>query len=185
MSSSPPSLAPEEASTEVTDVETGVPSEGNDDKTESLVTVMEDSLAGDTPEAKLESFLQSNPVAVLSKSSCPFCRDVIEFLTNDIGVRICVYHVDLHGPEGSSILKAAKRTYGHSTVPLVFVKSEFLGGCNEVKALHAKHELEPKLCGLIVVNKTADTTTLETAKLTLPSRGEARNPLFWFPVSIE
>ena len=60
--------------------------------------------SGDSLEDKVESFFQQHPVAIISKTWCPFSNDVKDLLVNQIGVEVHTIEVNAH-PEGSSIFK--------------------------------------------------------------------------------
>ena len=38
-------------------------------------------------------------------------------------------------------LRAVKAKYGHSTVPIILLDGEFIGGCNELERLRAQGKL--------------------------------------------
>lgn len=137
--------------------------------------------SGETIEDKINTFIKTHSVVIISKSLCAFCRDVKDLLGSQIGVKCHIIEVNLH-PQGNEIFNYVKRKYDSKTVPLVFVKGDYIGGCDTCKALHAKKELESKvLNGLIVKNRTTGTHRLETSKLVPVERSTACHPLFWFP----
>lgn len=47
--------------------------------------------------------------------------------------------------DGSKIHAVIKEQVNHKTVPAVFIKGEFIGGCDQVKSLHAKGKLTEKI----------------------------------------
>jgi tellurite resistance protein TehA-like permease len=60
-----------------------------------------------------------------------------------------------------------------------------MGGCDDIKALHEKGELEREiLVGLIHRQRSVDTAKLESAKLVPMERSMAVNPPFWFPNTV-
>lgn len=138
---------------------------------------------GESLGDKIDDFLTAHPVAIISKSTCPFCRDIKDFLARQIGVTIHVIDVDLNS-DGTKILAHTKRKTGHKSVPMVFIHGEFYGGCDDIKAMHTKGELEPKLKSLSNRPRTTGTDKLETSQLLAPERGSACHPLFWFPNAV-
>lgn len=73
----------------------------------------------------------------------------------------------------------------HTTYPFVFIRGNFIGGCDDTKALHRSGELEQKLLvGLVRRKRTAGTERFETAKLLPNERSDAINPPFWFPNTV-
>jgi glutaredoxin 3 len=146
----------------------------------SIVISEIESYPGADLAEKIDSLIDLHAIVVISKSTCPFCRDVKDLLINKIGVTVHSVEVNLH-PEGGKIFAYAKSKTGKSTVPLVFVKGEFIGGCDDIKALHHKGKLESMLKGLVSKSRAVGTDRLETARLLPTERGLAMNPLFWFP----
>lgn len=158
-----------------TAIEEGVPS------STMVIEVKDiDELAGQSLEEKVQTFIDGNGVAVFGKTYCPFCLDVKEFLSLQMGVRVHAIEVDSN-PKGSEIQKIIKEKTNLATVPVVFIDGKFVGGCDDVKALHAKGELEGMLKPFVVQKKTTGAEKLETAMLVPTKRGAARHPLFWFP----
>jgi glutaredoxin 3 len=140
-----------------------------------------ESFTGSSVTEKVEDCIQNSSVVVISKSWCPFSKDAIQFLSEQLGVHVKVLHVD-QMKEGGKIFKYLSGQYNHHTVPMIFVKGTFLGGCDEIKALHEKGVLErDHLQGLMHTNRIKNTDTVETSKLLPPVRGQARMPFFWFP----
>lgn len=139
---------------------------------------------GENLTDKVDTFIQEEDVVIIAKSTCPFCRDVLDLLSAQLGVACHVINIDQYpNKEGGVIHKHIQEKYNHRTVPAVFVRNQFLGGCDNVKALHAKDKLEREvLVGLIGNQRATHTGTLETAQLLVNSdRGQAIHPLFWFP----
>ncbi|CAB9507889.1 Glutaredoxin-C4 [Seminavis robusta] len=131
---------------------------------------------------RVESFLHEHSVAVIAKSHCPFCRDVLDVLAKQLGVTVHVINVDkISG--GGNIHKHIINTYKHRTVPAVFVRGQFLGGCDDVKALRANGKLERELLAGLIGNQRATYSSgkVETAHLVPVQRSKACHPLFWFP----
>ena len=140
---------------------------------------------GDSVREKIDSFIRTHEVAVISKSHCPFCRDVLDLLGSQLGVNVHVIQVDKQPQASSEIHKHMTEAYKHKTFPAVFVRGKFLGGCEDVKKLRASGVLEREiLVGLIHKQRARDTDKLETAHLVPASRSRAINPLFWFPNTV-
>ena len=88
--------------------------------------------------------MDTSPCVVVAKSTCGFCSRAISLLQTT-GVRVDVFYIDMIA-EGDKVRKAAKEeASGHSTVPIIFIKGEFVGGCNDVVDLEASGELYTKL----------------------------------------
>ena len=138
---------------------------------------------GSTTAEQVESFLHSHTVAVIAKSHCPFCRDVLDLLAQQLGVAVAVIQLDkLTSKDGSTIHKYIIDTHKHKTVPAVFCRGDFLGGCEDVKKLRSNGQLEREILGgLIRKKQTKDTQRVETSHLIPTERSQAINPPFWFP----
>lgn len=172
---------------ETADPDTGMamaptPVQDNHDK----ITVIQDLdvYEGGSLEAKVDAMIRLHGVVVFSKTWCPFCRDAKDFLATQMGVRIHVIEVDNH-PNGSQIFSYLSKKNNHYTVPMVFIKENFLGGCEDVKSLHKKGELETKyLKGLVERKQTVGSDHFDTANLVPVERSFAANPPFWFPNTV-
>ncbi len=164
------------------DVETSLvlPTTGTEQEGVIAITDIE-AYPGADRRAKIDALLDLHSVVVISKSNCVFCRDVKDLLINQIGVTVHVVDINNLQPDGGKIFAYIKNKTGKSTVPQVFVRGEFMGGCDDVKALHHKGKLEQKLQGLVIKSRAAGADKLEIAHLIPPKRGMAMNPLFWFP----
>mmetsp|Transcript_3589 Transcript_3589/g.7244 ORF Transcript_3589/g.7244 Transcript_3589/m.7244 type:complete len:623 (-) Transcript_3589:1059-2927(-) len=142
-----------------------------------------DKFPAETLEEKVDSLIEAHSILMLSNTSCPFCIDVKDFLTQTIGVRIYSVEID-EIPDGATIHKHIKAKTNHHTVPAVFIKGKFVGDCDTVKSLHAKDELVDLVDDLIVHSRLQGTGQLDTTQVAPPDRGEAMNPIFWFPNTV-
>ena len=136
---------------------------------------------GNSLEDRIESLLQETPVVLFGKTWCPFSQDATDFLAEGRGVPVTVVNVNVV-PEGSAILQYVQAKTKHSTVPVVFVRGSFVGGCDELKELHEKGELETvTLAGLVQRKRVLDGDTIATARLAPPVHTGAMQTPFWFP----
>jgi glutaredoxin 3 len=79
--------------------------------------------------ALIDSKINGNAAVVFSWTTCPYCVKAKEELTA-MGAKFEAVEINTL-PEGKAIkAELAKRT-GRTSVPQVFVKGEFLGGCND------------------------------------------------------
>ncbi|KAL7580306.1 hypothetical protein ACA910_004342 [Epithemia clementina (nom. ined.)] len=139
------------------------------------------SYEGSTVEEQVDSMIKTHSVVMISKTWCPFSRDAKDLLSKQIGVTVHALEVNTH-PEGAIVFKYLSGSYKHYTVPMIFLKGAFVGGCDELKALHQSGELERRyLAGLIQREQTAGADKVETAKLIPGERSKAMIPPFWFP----
>ncbi|KAI3687326.1 hypothetical protein L1987_81021 [Smallanthus sonchifolius] len=82
------------------------------------------------------------PVVIFSKNSCMLSY-TIKSLFNNFGVNPTIYELDeiVRGGE----IEHALSVLGHSTVPVVFIGGELVGGANEIMSLLLKRDLKPML----------------------------------------
>jgi len=76
------------------------------------------------PEASVDEVLRQGSVVVFSSPTCPYCSQAIQAL-HAAGVEPVV--VDA----GPAARKELLELTGSSSVPSVFVKGTFIGGCND------------------------------------------------------
>ena len=92
----------------------------------------------------LDDFLAANDVVIFSWLRCPYCAKVKEFLD---GKKVAYkdYLLEQMGPEGDALHKEIIRRHHHETVPAVFIKGQFIGGCDDTLALDKAGKLAPML----------------------------------------
>lgn len=85
----------------------------------------------DAVRGSIDDFVEGNDVAMYSFTTCPFCRrakDVLE----EKGVDYASIELDeLDGGGGNAIRAELGRLVGRTSVPAIFVKGKFIGGCND------------------------------------------------------
>ncbi|CAD2215543.1 Glutaredoxin, putative [Angomonas deanei] len=94
-------------------------------------------------DAFVEKAITEHKVVMFSWVSCPFCvraKDALEPLTDDMKI----YYVDKM-EEGEAIRKVIRQAYNHETVPAIFIKGNFVGGCTEALALIDSGKLKEML----------------------------------------
>lgn len=84
---------------------------------------------GATPAAKVDEFIQTNRVALFSKTWCPYCNKVKE-LFKSLNLDVAVMELDLL-EDGAAIQDALIAKTGQKTVPSVFVGGTHVGGCDK------------------------------------------------------
>ncbi|KAL0637365.1 Glutaredoxin [Maublancomyces gigas] len=110
---------------------------------------------------KVQSIIDENPVAVFSKSYCPYCRATKDTL-RELGIKPFVIELDIVGAtppspadpgqdsnrkkfsptdDGSELQDALHEISGQRTVPNIYIKKEHIGGNSD---LQGKADL-PKL----------------------------------------
>jgi monothiol glutaredoxin len=102
-------------------------------------------VSGDDPEKLIEKQVKAHPVMLYMKGNpqqpmCGFSARVVEILTQNnvdfASVNVLDYPV---------IREAVKRYSNWPTIPQLFVKGEFIGGCDIVTSMHESGELEELL----------------------------------------
>ncbi|EUB63258.1 Thioredoxin reductase 3 [Echinococcus granulosus] len=82
---------------------------------------------------KLRNKINNAAVLVFAKSFCPYCKKVMERFNN---LKIPFGYLDLDlKKNGSDYQKMLQEITGRTTVPQVFFRGEFIGGCDDVMAI--------------------------------------------------
>ena len=100
---------------------------------------------------KVQSIIDENPVAVFSKSYCPYCRAAKKLLS-DSGAKFYTIELDQVGEylilcscvgsreanilidDGSAIQSALGDLTGQTTVPNIFIAQKHIGGNSDLQA---------------------------------------------------
>lgn len=80
----------------------------------------------------LQQFITGNRVAIISKTTCPFCARVKKLFA-DINEPVRTIEVN-EDPDGKEIHKQVSEQVGKTSVPQVFVKGTHIGGCDDTLA---------------------------------------------------
>lgn len=97
--------------------------------------------------SSIQDTISSNPIVVFVSSGCPYCSDAVAALKANGRQPLVV--------EASSAQRSELRSKtGSSTVPVVFVKGKFVGGCNDgpeswmgIKKIIRNNQLDGLLAG--------------------------------------
>jgi len=87
-------------------------------------------------KTKVEKIIEENPVAVFSKSYCPYCRATKTTLT-ETGAKFYVIELD-QVDDGAEIQAALGEITNQTTVPNVFINKEHIGGNSDLQARKAE-----------------------------------------------
>merc|ERR1712029_59353 len=83
-------------------------------------------------KTKVQAIIDEHPVAVFSKSYCPYCKQTKQLLSA-AGAKF--YAVELDQVEdGSAIQSALADLTGQTTVPNIFIAREHIGGNSDLQA---------------------------------------------------
>ncbi|KAL7569891.1 hypothetical protein ACA910_008558 [Epithemia clementina (nom. ined.)] len=80
--------------------------------------------------AKLDSFIRKNPVAMLSFTTCPFCKQAKAVLDRT-GAKYQVLELDTMGKEGYALRAELADRTDRTSVPAIWIGGQFVGGCND------------------------------------------------------
>jgi len=93
--------------------------------------------------ATIEKSIKTNLIMIFSKTYCPYCNRVKD-LFRTLAVPFTSMELD-ELPDGEQYQDELQVKTGSRSVPRVFIKGNFIGGCDDTFALHKKGELIPKL----------------------------------------
>jgi len=99
--------------------------------------------ASDDLVKQIEDKNAQNPDLIYSKSYCPYCAQV-RGLFSKIDVEYKAINLD-EVQEGDQILDGLMGITQRKTVPQVFIKSQFIGGCDDTVGMLDSGELKKKL----------------------------------------
>jgi len=83
-------------------------------------------------KTKVQSIIDENPVAVFSKSYCPYCRAAKQLLSES-GAKFYAIELD-QIDDGSAIQSALGELTGQTTVPNIFIAKKHIGGNSDLQA---------------------------------------------------
>ncbi|KAF1816685.1 glutaredoxin domain-containing protein [Eremomyces bilateralis CBS 781.70] len=83
-------------------------------------------------KTKVQGIVDENPVAVFSKSYCPFCK-ATKALLSELGAKYYAIELD-QVDDGAAIQDALANLTGQRTVPNVFIGQQHIGGNSDVQA---------------------------------------------------
>lgn len=98
------------------------------------------------------SLLRSERVSVVCRRSCPYCMEAKRILDStmmacDGGDVVYLWIEDMDG--GSAMLSQMKHELACSTVPMIFIGGEFVGGCDSITKMRSKGELLARVCNAV------------------------------------
>jgi monothiol glutaredoxin len=93
-----------------------------------------DRIANDIKSSEVVLFMKGTPVF----PQCGFSAAVVQILT-DVGVKFKSFDV----LKDAELRQGIKEFSNWPTIPQLYVKGEFVGGCDIIREMHANHELEP------------------------------------------
>lgn len=92
----------------------------------------------------IETAISQNDVMMFGKTYCPFCKRALAILKEAFGDAVTELNIEARADCDEIQDELLKMTGGRS-VPRVFVKGKFIGGCDDVTALAQKGALKQLL----------------------------------------
>lgn len=97
-------------------------------------------------ETEVQEFIASNKVTVFSKSTCGFSAKAKSILSENLENNKDMSVMELNElndeKRAFEIQEYLFKITGLSTVPQVFIHSQFIGGCQQILELHEDQELK-------------------------------------------
>jgi glutaredoxin 3 len=163
-----------------------------------IITVTDlDEYVGESLHDKVDDLIKKHAVVMFGNArQSIFSTDAKELLGSKIGVDVHSIDLDVH-PKGGEIFQCVALQNNNknvSTLPLIYIKGKFVGGYEDIKALHAKGQLESVFLKGLIAPSSAESTSprqrqerLEASHVVPnmePSRRAIMNPPFWFPNTV-
>jgi len=76
--------------------------------------------------ASVKEYIEQNDIVAFVSYSCPFCQQALRAL-KDAGYKV----TEVEAERGSETREAVAQMTGSTSVPKVWVKGQFAGGCND------------------------------------------------------
>jgi len=92
----------------------------------------------------LDEVIKSADVVALGTTRCPYCIRVKKFF-DEQKIAYKYVNIDDLGAAGDALQREVEAKYKHETVPAVFIKGNFVGGCDDTLALHKSGKLKAML----------------------------------------
>jgi glutaredoxin 3 len=94
-----------------------------------------DIVAGDYNQEQVNTtindFIENNPVAMFSFTTCPFCRRAKDLL-EERNISYTAMELDeLEGTAGNKIRAVLGKRTKRTSVPSIFIGGQYIGGCND------------------------------------------------------
>jgi glutaredoxin 3 len=94
-----------------------------------------DIVAGDYNQEQVNTtindFIENNPVAMFSFTTCPFCRRAKDLL-EERNISYTAMELDeLEGTAGNEIRAVLGKRTKRTSVPSIFIGGQYIGGCND------------------------------------------------------
>ncbi|KAF6216591.1 hypothetical protein GE061_000934 [Apolygus lucorum] len=124
---------------------------------------------------RVTSFINSNAIALFSKSWCPYCQKAKDLL-DGYGADYKVWELDLEA-EGDLIQAKLLEISGQKTVPNIFIDKKHIGGFSDLKSLDDASGLKE----LLVKKESKPTSLGEQISTFINTNGVALFSKSWCP----
>lgn len=81
--------------------------------------------------AKIDDFLQSAPIVMFSFTKCPYCLKAKQILRDELNIEVKAMELDIDRKEGNAIRNELAKRTGRTSVPSIWIRGDFIGGCND------------------------------------------------------
>lgn len=86
---------------------------------------------GEATTVKVDEFVESGDLVMFSFTSCPFCRRAKDYLDSR-GIAYTAMELDeLPDNQGNEIRAILGKKTKRTSVPSIFIKGQYIGGCND------------------------------------------------------
>lgn len=97
----------------------------------ALVRALAGDYDVDATKAKLDNLIADNSILMLSFVKWPFCIKAKDILNSKIGKdKYTVVELDVV-PDGKALRAELANLVGRTSVPAIWIKGQFIGGCND------------------------------------------------------
>jgi glutaredoxin 3 len=79
---------------------------------------------------KIDGFVKENPVAVISFTTCPYCSKAKAAL-DERNIKYTSWEINEEENRGFAYRAELGRRFKRTSVPAIFVRGNFIGGCND------------------------------------------------------
>ncbi|KAJ9446060.1 Glutaredoxin-C1 [Diplonema papillatum] len=126
----------------------------------------------------LKDAIANSDVVVVAKTTCGFCKRALDVLYSACDP--VVFFEDKAG-DGAEVRKLAEELTGHKTVPIVWIKGQFVGGCDSIIELQRSGDLYTRI-GSRQPPQTVGGWVEPERNVTRPE--PIPSGLFWFPHTV-
>jgi glutaredoxin 3 len=90
----------------------------------------------------LQSAIQKNVVVMFTGNYCGFCTRAKSLLSSK---NISFDEHNIETGDNAKLFSEIEKTFRHDTVPAIFIKGKFVGGCSDLQALEKNGKLDQML----------------------------------------